>query len=93
MNAGKSACPQGAAIAKGHTVRLFHTATKKWLHSHLQRSPLTGQQEVSAYGNLGNSDTGDYWTVTWDGSSATWTNDAKVRMRLLCCDCLKATLL
>ena len=33
------------------------------LHSHHFSSPLTNQQEVSAFGELGEGDTGDVWKV------------------------------
>lgn len=33
------------------------------MHSHLHQSPLSGQQEVSAYGEGGNGDTGDNWKL------------------------------
>lgn len=42
-------------------------ATNKNLHSHLVTSPLSGKQEVSAYGDQkGEGDTGDNWTVVCD---------------------------
>lgn len=40
-----------------------HVATKKNLHSHHVASPLSGKQEVSAYGSGGDGDTGDHWMV------------------------------
>ena len=33
------------------------------LHSHHFSSPLTNQQEVSAFGEMGEGDTGDVWKV------------------------------
>lgn len=38
----------------GDIIRLQHTATNKNLHSHHFSSPLSGNQEVSAYGENGN---------------------------------------
>jgi dolichyl-phosphate-mannose--protein O-mannosyl transferase len=77
-------CPQGEYIKKGRQVRLQHVGTKKWLHSHLHRSPLSGQQEVSAYGSSQQSDTGDVWTITWDSSAASWDTATKVPCLILC---------
>ena len=37
----------------GSTLRLQHSTTKKFLHSHLFSSPLSGSQEVSAFGDNG----------------------------------------
>ena len=51
-------------IKCGDIIRLEHVVTKKNLHSHLVSSPLTGKQEVSAYGdNKGEGDTGDNWML------------------------------
>lgn len=47
----------------GDTVRFEHISTKKNLHSHHVSSPLSGKQEVSAYGRDGEGDTGDHWMV------------------------------
>eukprot|EP00729_Bicosta_minor_P020511 gene20511-13705_t len=45
------ACPKGAPIRCGGTIRLKHVATGCMLHSHAQfKSPLSGNQEVSAVG-------------------------------------------
>ncbi|KAF7102269.1 hypothetical protein CFC21_103428 [Triticum aestivum] len=52
---------QGHAITPGTIVRLQHMRTRKWLHSHLHASPITGNLEVSCFGGEGESDTGDYW--------------------------------
>lgn len=38
---------QGEPIVDGAIVRLFHTQTKKWLHSHLHASPISNNLEVS----------------------------------------------
>ncbi|XP_034937444.1 stromal cell-derived factor 2 [Chelonus insularis] len=57
-------CARGKPIKCGGTIRLEHVNTKKNLHSHLVRSPLSGKQEVSAYGDTkGEGDTGDHWKV------------------------------
>ena len=80
---GEAPCKPGDPVTKGQKVRLHHTETKKWLHSHNFRSPLSQQWEVSAYGSPRQSDTGDTWAVTWDGKATTWDASAKVRSKLL----------
>jgi hypothetical protein len=47
-----------AKIKCGSTIRLTHYATKKNLHTHLHVAPMSGQQEVSAFGNDGEGDNG-----------------------------------
>lgn len=37
--------------------------TRKYLHSHLFKSPLSNSQEVSAFGGDEESDTGDHWMI------------------------------
>jgi len=56
-------CPQGTPIRNGWKVRLTHQQTGKNLHSHLHKSPLSQQQELSCYGSNGNGDAGDDWIV------------------------------
>jgi len=51
-------------IKCGSVIRLKHLNTGRWLHSHKFRSPLSNQQEVSAFDG---SDTGDNWEVRCDG--------------------------
>jgi dolichyl-phosphate-mannose--protein O-mannosyl transferase len=38
-------------LKKKQRLRLQHSATRKWLHSHLFQSPLSGNQEVRAAGS------------------------------------------
>lgn len=47
-----------AKIKCGAIVRLTHYTTKKNLHTHLHRSPLSGNQEVSCFGDSGEGDAG-----------------------------------
>ena len=56
-------CNRGSPIECGATIRLQHVQTRKFLHSHLFKSPLSNQQEVSAFGSDNESDTGDHWQV------------------------------
>ena len=44
-----SECHQGTPLSSGSKIRLYHTSTQKWLHSHHFSSPLTGSQEVTYY--------------------------------------------
>lgn len=61
-------CLRGDPIACGTNIRLEHVETKKNLHSHLFSSPLSGNQEISAYGDdEGEGDSGDNWTVVCSG--------------------------
>ncbi len=39
-------CVPGSPMKKGAKLRLQHTATRKWLHSHHYESPLSANQEV-----------------------------------------------
>lgn len=71
---------QGELIVDGAIVRLFHSQTKKWLHSHLHASPITNNLEVSAFGSETNSDTGDHWRLIIEGKGKTWLRDQKVRL-------------
>ncbi|KAL0741132.1 hypothetical protein Bca4012_082645 [Brassica carinata] len=72
---------QGDAIKNGAAVRLQHMKTRKWLHSHLHASPISGNLEVSCFGDDSNSDTGDHWKLTIEGSGKTWKQDQRVRLQ------------
>ncbi|XP_032786877.1 stromal cell-derived factor 2 isoform X3 [Daphnia magna] len=69
-------CKRGEPIECGSTIRFHHLTTRKFLHSHLFSSPLSGSQEVSAFGV---GDTGDYWKVVCDGDF--WERDDNVVFR------------
>ena len=45
----------------------MHMETGRNLHSHGIESPVTGQQEVSCYGEDGEGDENDNWVCLWDG--------------------------
>lgn len=72
---------QGDVIPNGSIVRLQHMRTRKWLHSHLHPSPISGNLEVSAFGGDDQSDTGDYWRLEIEGKGKVWMQDQKVRLR------------
>ncbi len=57
-------CRTGTRIACGSSIRLEHMNTQRNLHSHAAfQSPVTGRQEVSAFGNRGDGDRGDNWII------------------------------
>nr|SVE70697.1 EOG090X0E0P [Daphnia similis] len=72
-------CKRGEPIECGSTIRFHHLTTRKFLHSHLFSSPLSGSQEVSAFGENGVGDTGDYWKVVCDGDF--WEREDNVVFR------------
>ncbi|KAH9533896.1 hypothetical protein CY35_18G076600 [Sphagnum magellanicum] len=72
---------QGDAIPNGSIIRLQHVRTRKWLHSHLHQSPISGNLEVSAFGGDEQSDTGDHWKLEIEGTGSVWLRDQKVRLR------------
>ncbi|CAI9113886.1 OLC1v1014585C1 [Oldenlandia corymbosa var. corymbosa] len=71
---------QGDPIKGGSIIRLQHMKTRKWLHSHLHASPISGNMEVSCFGGDGESDTGDYWRLEIEGSGKTWRQDQRMRL-------------
>merc|ERR1719347_415445 len=75
----KNDCKRGSPVECGQVVRLEHLSTKRNLHSHHFSSPLSDQQEISAFGDSGEGDTGDDWTVICDG--AEWDREQQVMLR------------
>ena len=71
-------CQRGTRIRNGATIRLQHLGTGHWLHSHGHRSPLSSNQEVSAYGNADESNTNDNWRVETNGEEF-WERNKKAR--------------
>lgn len=67
------------AIQCGDIIRLEHLETKKNLHSHHFSSPISGNQEVSAYGTKGEGDTGDHWIVLCHDKF--WRRDSSVKLK------------
>jgi dolichyl-phosphate-mannose--protein O-mannosyl transferase len=72
-------CKRGEPVACGQKLRLEHLTTNRNLHSHHFSSPLTNQQEVSAFGEVGEGDTGDVWTVVCEGDY--WQRDEAVMFK------------
>lgn len=74
-------CSPGAPVRKGSKLRLRHVSTRKWLHSHEYASPLSNNQEVSAFGSDTQSDGGDVWSLEWDGKGKFWRQNTKARLK------------
>lgn len=70
---------RGEKIKCGDVIRLFHLATKRNLHSHSFLSPLSNNQEVSAFGDNGDGDEGDNWIVECD--EPYWRRDESIRLK------------
>lgn len=73
-------CQRGEAVRCGTEVRLRHASTQRRLHSHLHTSPLSGNQEVSCFGDHFSSDTGDNWVLQCVGREQYWTRELPVRL-------------
>lgn len=72
---------QGDVIQSGTVIRLQHMRSRRWLHSHLHASPISGNLEVSCFGGENDSDTGDFWRLEIEGSGKTWRQDQRTRLR------------
>ena len=59
--------PRHGPVPEGTTIRLQHAATRRNLHSHEVRSHVSGQTEVSCYGDHSEGDTNDNWRVLYEG--------------------------
>lgn len=79
-------CLRGAPVKCGQTIRLTHVNTGRNLHSHYFASPLSSNQEVSAFGEEGEGDHLDEWTVQCGGS--VWKREEAVRFRHRATDAL-----
>jgi len=74
-------CKTGTPLVDGDQIRLQHLATGKLLHSHLHKSPLTSQQEVSAFGDNGSGDTGDHWKIVLPSTTSShWKRGEVVKL-------------
>mmetsp|Transcript_12203 Transcript_12203/g.18433 ORF Transcript_12203/g.18433 Transcript_12203/m.18433 type:complete len:227 (+) Transcript_12203:36-716(+) len=74
-------CEAGKEIKCGDHIRLQHLSTGKNLHSHLFKSPLTNNQEVSGFGENGEGDTGDNWEVICKPGSQWWIRGETVQFK------------
>ncbi|XP_075215554.1 stromal cell-derived factor 2 [Lycorma delicatula] len=75
----KKHCVRGEPIKCNSVIRLQHLVTSKNLHSHHFPSPLSGNQEISAYGNDGEGDSGDHWIVVCDNDF--WERDEEIMLK------------
>jgi hypothetical protein len=69
----------GTVVKHGETIRLEHLRTGKNLHSHSSPSPITKQNEVTAYGAAGVGDGNDDWVVDL-GAQGSWLKDVPMRL-------------
>ena len=75
----EASCKLAEPITCGSTIRLTHVDTMRNLHSHEVKSPLSSQQEVTAYGQGdAKGDHGDDWIVECSGKY--WQRDAVFRL-------------
>jgi hypothetical protein len=71
---------EGEPVQHGDTIRLEHVLTGRNLHSHGGfPSPVTGQQEVTCYGNNGIGDANDNWRIEIEGGG-TWDSGKRLRL-------------
>ncbi|KAH7822091.1 putative stromal cell-derived factor 2 [Monocercomonoides exilis] len=54
---------RGTPVKCGDEIRLEHVSTKRNLHSHNFKSPISSQQEVSCFGDKGVGDSMDNWKL------------------------------
>ncbi|KAJ8338826.1 hypothetical protein SKAU_G00356120 [Synaphobranchus kaupii] len=73
------ACQRGVPIQCGQSIRITHMNTGRNLHTHHFVSPLSGNQEVSAFGESGEGDDLDVWTVQCSGTH--WGRDEAVQFK------------
>ena len=74
-------CMPGTPIKCGDYIRLTHLQTQKNLHTHQVRSALSGQQEVSAFGENGVGDVLDDWQVMCTTDKQYWSRGTQVRFK------------
>ncbi|GFO12570.1 stromal cell-derived factor 2-like 1 [Plakobranchus ocellatus] len=74
-----SVCQRGHPVKCGQTIRLTHVATMKNLHTHHFQSPLSHNQEVSAFGDNGEGDEGDNWMIVC--TDKYWSRSQRVRIK------------
>ncbi|XP_009886454.1 PREDICTED: stromal cell-derived factor 2-like protein 1 [Charadrius vociferus] len=72
-------CQRGTPVKCGQAIRLTHVNTGKNLHTHHFPSPLSNNQEVSAFGDDGEGDDLDIWIVQCSGTY--WEREDAVRFK------------
>lgn len=75
------ACTISTAIKCGEKIRLQHATTGKNLHSHLFKAPLSGNQEVSGFGDGGFGDNGDNWEVVCSSKAEFWNRGEVIQLK------------
>ncbi|MBP6809927.1 MAG: hypothetical protein KA138_00290 [Saprospiraceae bacterium] len=71
---------RSGSVRHGDVIRLEHYLTRRNLHSHAGiPSPVTGQQEVTCFGENGNGDSNDNWRIEIDGGD-TWAANRRIRL-------------
>lgn len=77
---GTPECEPGTKIPYGSKIRFTHMNTGSNLHSHMYKSPLTSNQEVTGFGDGGSGDAGDNWKVNpvKSGSGYNWLREQTV---------------
>lgn len=79
---GDDSCQRGAPVKCGSLLRLQHLQTRKFLHSHRFKSPLSGNQEVSCFGGDDRTDSGDNWVLDCASSNSEhWRRDDSIRLK------------
>lgn len=72
--------PAGQPVKDWDVIRLEHVLTRRNLHSHAGvPSPVTGQQEVTAYGTNGIGDGNDNWRIELEGGGI-WEKGQVIRL-------------
>jgi len=71
--------PAGEAVKHGDLIRLEHISSRKNLHSHNAPSPLTKQQEVTAFGAVGTGDENDDWQLDLE-NPGDWRLGSQIRL-------------
>ena len=72
-------CLAGTPIACGQIIRLTHLQSQKNMHTHHIRSALSGQQEVSGFGEDGEGDFSDDWKILCNGKN--WERGETIRLK------------
>ncbi|KAG2459215.1 SDF2 factor, partial [Polypterus senegalus] len=72
-------CQRGTPVKCGQAIRLTHVNTGRNLHSHHFSSPLSSNQEVSAFGEEGEGDSLDDWIIICGGTE--WKREEAVRLK------------
>lgn len=71
---------RSGSVRHGDVIRLEHYLTRRNLHSHAGiPSPMTGQQEVTCFGENGIGDSNDNWRIEIDGGG-TWAANRRIRL-------------